>query len=69
MVRIQGEFQPDILELTDDAPTIVFGSKIEKMDDEEVPPFYLSLNVHDMILHNTMLDSSASHNLIPKGVV
>ena len=25
----QGEFQPDILEVNDDAPTIVFGSKIE----------------------------------------
>ena len=26
MVRSQGEFQPDILEVVDDAPTIVFGS-------------------------------------------
>ena len=39
MVRSQGEFQPDFLEMTDDAPTIVFGSKIEDMDDDEVPPF------------------------------
>ena len=69
MVRNQGEFQPDILELTDDALTIVFGSKIENMDDDEVPPFYLNLNVHDMIMHNAMLDSGASHNLMPKGVV
>ena len=29
----------------------------------------MSLNVHDMVLHNAMLDSSASHNLMPKGVV
>ena len=52
-----------------DAPTIVFGSKIENVDDDEAPPFYLSLNVDDMIMHNAMIDSSASHNLMPKGVV
>ena len=69
MVRNHGDFQPDILEVIDDAPTIVFGSKYENMDDEEAPPFYLSLNVHDMTLHNAMIDSSASHNLIPKWVV
>ena len=39
------------------------------MDDDEAPAFYLSLNVHDMIVHNAMLDSGASHNLMPKGVV
>ena len=69
MVRNQGEFQPDILEVNDDAPTISFGSKLENGDEEEVPPFYLSLNVHDMVLHNAMLDSGASHNLMAKGVV
>ena len=69
MVRGQGELQSDILELTDDNPTISFGSKVESIDNEEVPPFYLSLNVHDMVVHNAMLDSGASHNLIPKGVV
>ena len=55
MVRSQGEFQPDILEVVDDAPTIVFGSKIENVDDEETPPFYLSLNVHDMIVYNSII--------------
>ena len=55
--------------MEDDAPTIVYGSKIENVDDDEAPPFYLSLNVHDMIVHNAMIDSGASHNLIPKGVV
>ena len=39
------------------------------MDDDDVPPFYLSLNVHDMIVDNDMIDSGASHNLMPKGVV
>ena len=69
MVKGQGEFQSDILELTDDNPTISFGSKVENIDDEEVPPFCFSLIVHDMVVHNSMLESSASHNLMPKGVV
>ena len=69
MVKGQGDFQPNILEVNDDAPTIIFGTMIENGDEEEVPPFYLSLNVHDMVVHNYMLDSGASHNLMPKGVV
>ena len=71
MIANQGEAHPDILELTEHNPTIILGSKIDSMDneDEEVPPFYMSLNVHDMVLHNAMLDSGASHNLMPKGVV
>ena len=69
MVRSRGEFQPDILEVIDDAPSIIFGQKIENVDDDEAPPFYLSLNVHYMIVHNAMIYSSASHNLIPKGLV
>ena len=69
MVRSQGGFQPDILEVANDVPTIVFGLKLENLDEEEAPPFYLSLNVHDMIVHNAMIDSGASHNLMPKGVV
>ena len=54
MVKNQGEAQPDILEVTDDNPTIVLGSKIDNVDNEEIPPFYMSLNVHDMVLHNAM---------------
>ena len=34
MVKGQGEFQSDILELTDDNPTISFGPKVENIDDE-----------------------------------
>ena len=62
MIANQGEYHPDILELTEDNPTIILGSKIDSMDSEyeEVPPFYMSLNMHDMVLHNAMLDSGAS---------
>jgi hypothetical protein len=31
--------------------------------------FYISLNVHDNILHNFLMDSSASHTVIPKVVM
>ena len=67
----QGEDHPNILELTEDNPTIILWSKIDSVDseDEEVPPFYMILNVHDMVFHNGMLDSKASHNMMPKGVV
>ena len=33
---------------------------------EDVPPFYISLRIHDMFLHDAMFDSGASHNLMPK---
>ena len=37
--------------------------------DESFPPFYISLNIHDKTLHNCLLDSGASHNLMPKVVM
>ena len=40
-----------------------------KPENGETPPFYVSLNVHEKILHNAMLDSGASHNLTPKTVM
>ena len=33
---------------------------------KDVPPFYISLRIHGMFLHNAMFDSGASHNLILK---
>jgi hypothetical protein len=57
----------DSLNLTDDHPTIMFGPRVESVDGDEVHPFYISLKVHDLILHNTMLGSS--HNLMPKVIM
>ena len=49
---------------------ILFGPEFDgKPQEGGVPPFYVSLNVHDKILHNAVLDSSASHNLMPKAVM
>ena len=41
---------------------------IEELNDS-CPPFYISLNIHDKVLHNYLLDSGSSHNLMPKFVM
>jgi hypothetical protein len=57
----------DTLIIKDDHLAIFFGPRVEESSDaDEVPPFYVSMKIHDMNLHNGMLDSGASHNLIPK---
>jgi hypothetical protein len=58
----------DFVNLQDDKPTVTIGPMIDDRDDS-CPPFYISLNVHDKILHNCLLDSGASHNLMPKAVM
>ena len=37
--------------------------------DESCPPFYISLNIHDNILHNSLLELGASKNIMPKVVM
>jgi len=55
----------DYVNLQDDKPTVTIGPMVEDRDDS-CPPFYISLNIHHKILHNCLLDSGASHNLMPK---
>jgi hypothetical protein len=59
------EIHVDTINLHDEHPTIMFGPNIEDTSDS-IAPFYISLTVHDHLLHNCMLDSGASHNLMPK---
>jgi hypothetical protein len=60
----------DTLNIEDDHPATLFGPCVEEMNDTEyVLPFYVSLKVHDMTLHNAMLDSGASHNIMPKVIM
>ena len=47
---------------------VVFGPHVEEIDPS-TPPFYVSLVIHDLLLHNCMLDSGASHNLMPLSVM
>jgi hypothetical protein len=54
----------------DDTPELLFGPEVDgKTAVTGVLPFYVSLHVHDKILHNAMFDSGASHNLMPKSVM
>ena len=59
----------DSVNLEDERPAIYLGSHVQDRDDDTIPPFYISLNIHDKLLHNCLLDSGASHNLMPKKVM
>jgi hypothetical protein len=58
----------DSINLQDEKPAIILGPMVEDRD-ESSPPFYTSLNIHDKVLHNCLIDSGASHNLMPKIVM
>jgi hypothetical protein len=47
---------------------VILGPLIEYKDDSS-PPFYTSLNIHDKVLHNCLMDLGASHNLMKKYVM
>jgi len=56
--------------LNDDQPELFFGPEANGIHQQGgVPLFYISLNIRDKILHNDMLDSRASHNLMPKEIM
>ena len=60
----------DSVNLIDDQPELIFGPEVNgKHPEGGVPPFYISLIVHDQILHNAMLNSGDSHNLMPKAIM
>jgi hypothetical protein len=58
----------DSVNLQDEKTAVILGPLVEDRDDSS-PPFYTSLNVHDKILHNCLMDSGASHNLMPKSIM
>lgn len=55
----------DSMNLQYEKPTVILGPLVEDRDDSS-PPFYTSLNIHDKIMHNCLMDSGASDNLMPK---
>ena len=56
----------DSINLRDDLPKIMFGPLAQtSVKSADVHPFYISLRIHDMFMHNAMFDSGASHNLMP----
>jgi ribonuclease HI len=58
----------DSINLQDERPAVVLGPMVEDRDDSS-PPFYTSLNIHDKVMQNYLMDSGASHNLMPKTVM
>jgi len=60
----------DMVNVEDDSPELIFGPALEgQSQDSDVTPFYISLRAHDFVLHNSMFDSRASHNLMPKAIM
>ena len=60
----------DDVNVLDDIPELLFGPEVNgKSTYGSTPPFYISLHIHDKILHNAMFDSGASHNLMPKALM
>jgi hypothetical protein len=56
------------INLQDERPAVILGPMVEDRNDSS-PPFYTSLNIHDKVLHNCLMDSGASQNLMPKTVM
>ena len=67
-----GQIPSDTVNLQEEHTKIFIGStlanKIEN-DSNSSPPFYITLTIHDQMIHNCLLDSGASHNLMPKAVM
>lgn len=60
----------DTFNLIDWQPKLLFGPEVEgKSQDGNVPPFYVSLKIHDIVIHNSMLDSGALHNHMPRVIM
>jgi hypothetical protein len=62
------ESHADVINLQDERPTIMFGMHIENTMDC-VALFYITLTVHNHLIHNCVVDSEASHNLMPKVIM
>jgi hypothetical protein len=62
------ECHADVINLEDDKPIIMFGLHFENARDF-VPLFYITLTVHDHLLHNCMLDSGVSDHVMPKDIM
>jgi hypothetical protein len=58
----------DSINLQDEKPAVILCPLIED-GDYSSPSIYTSLNIHDKVLHNCLMDSGESHNLMPKIVM
>ena len=66
------ETPSDVINLHDEHSTsFVSSSSPDKVEKKSYfpPPFYITLMVHEKMLHNCLLESIASHSLMPKVVM
>ena len=60
----------DMVNVSDDHPELLFALAVDgNLEDSEVTPFYLSLRIHDYIIHNAILNFGASHSLMSKAIM
>ena len=64
----QDNHSTDAVNLQEEKPVVMFGHHVEEQYTS-TPPFYITLLMHTFILHNCMLVSGASHNLMPLSVM
>jgi hypothetical protein len=66
VIQVKGSTSPpDTVNLQDESPTIVFGLHIDDKE-ESIAPFYVTLNIHENMLHNCMLDYEHHITLCPR---
>lgn len=54
----------DSLKLQEEIPMVVFRPHVDEQESSTAP-FYVTLVIHELLLQNYMLNSRASHNLMP----
>jgi len=60
----------DSVNVLDDTPELLFSPEVNgKSTYGSILPFYVSLHIHDKVLHNAMFDLGTLHNLMPKAVM
>jgi hypothetical protein len=64
MLMLEPTIHPTVsVNLQDEKLVFILGPLVEDRYDLS-PPFYTSLNIHDKVLHNFLMDSRSSHNLM-----
>ena len=57
----------DTVNLQEENPKFFIGSALAEKTENDAslyPPFYITLTIYDQMIHNFLLDSGASHNLM-----
>ena len=62
----------NIVNLQEESPKIFIGLALAEKTENEAgasPPFYITLTIHEQMIHNCLLDLGASQKLMPKAVM